>query len=76
MYFVKVSIYEEIGNDNCCDKRIDSRLIKGDFETEEEALKYVNKNEIGAECNDGEYACIEIEERDENGNVMCTMAVD
>ena len=42
-YDVVVGIYEKIGNgDNCCDKRIDSHLLCGGFETEDEAMEYVN----------------------------------
>ena len=78
-YDVVVSIYEEIGTNNCCDKRIDSHLICGGFKTEDEAMDYINNNEINEYkyCySDKEYPCIDIEEHNEDGSLAGVITVD
>lgn len=75
-YDVVVSIYDESGKN---DIRIDSYLICGGFKTEDEAMDYINNNEINEYkyCySDNEYPCIEIEEHDENGTVISVNTVD
>ena len=66
-----------------CDEtcRTDSHLVCGGFNTRNEAVDYINKNEISEVdyykyCNDDETAYIEIEERDENGNITDVITVD
>jgi hypothetical protein len=49
--------------------RTDSHLVCGGFKTKNEAVDYINKNEVSEVdyykyCNDDETAYIEIEERD------------
>lgn len=75
-YDVVVSIYDESGKN---DIRIDSYLICGGFKTEDEAMDYINNNEINEYkycSSDNEYPCIEIEEHDENGTVISVNTVD
>ena len=73
-YDVVASIYDE----TC---RTDSHLVCGGFNTRDEALDYINKNEISEVdyykyCNDDETAYIEIEERNKNGNITDVITVD
>ena len=78
-YDVVVSIYEEIGDNNCCDVRIDSHLICGGFKTEDEAMEYINNNEINEYkyCySDKEYPCIEIEEHTDQDVCVSVITVD
>ena len=79
-YDVVVGIYEKIGsNENCCDKRIDSHLLRGGFNTEDEAMEYVNNyngNEYSYCYSDEEYPCIEIEEHNEDGSITSVITVD
>ena len=78
-YDVVVSIYEKRGSNNCCDVRIDSHLVCGGFKTEDEAMEYINKNEINeyTYCySDEKYPCIEIEEHNEDGTITNVITVD
>lgn len=78
-YDVVCSIYEEIGTNNCCDKRIDSHLLCGGFKTEDEAMEYINANDCSKydeTCGKNEYPCVEIEEHEEDGRVLRTITVD
>lgn len=79
-YDVVVSIYEKIGsNGNCYDKRVDSHLLCGELETEDEAMEYVNKydgNEYTYCYSDKEYPCIEIEEHNEDGGISRVITID
>ena len=62
--------------------RTDSYLICGGFDTEEEAMDYINKHNVSEvdyykHCKDDETAYIEIEERnDEDGSIVCVITVD
>lgn len=72
-YNVVVGIYEKIGTNNCCGRRTDSHLICGGFHTRDEAMQYIDNNEINGykyTYSDNEYPYIEIEELDENSNVV------
>lgn len=67
-YDVVVSIYE----DENCNVRIDSHLLSGGFKTEDEAMEYINNNEINEYkyCySNEEYPRIEIEEHNEDGSL-------
>lgn len=79
-YDVVVDIYEKIGsNENCCDKRIDSHLLRGGFNTEDEAMEYIDKydgNEYTYCYSDNEYPCIEIEEHNEDGSLLNVITID
>lgn len=73
-YDVVASIYTE----TC---RVDSHPICGGFETEEDAMDYINANDISEVdyykyCRNDETAYIEIEERDEDNNIGNVIVVD
>lgn len=77
-YDVVVSIYK----DEYCNERIDSHLLCGGFETEdeakEEANKYINNkdfNEYKYCYSNEEYACIEVEEHNEVGSLECIIKI-
>ena len=67
-----------------CDEtcRTDSHLVCGGFNTKDEAVDYINKNEISEVdyykyCNKDETAYIEIEERDDKtGAIVEVITVD
>ena len=68
-YDVIASIY----NETC---RTDSRLICGGFDTIEEAMEYINNNDVAEKdyywlCNEGETAYIEIETHDALSGTIC-----
>lgn len=89
-------MYDNIGNGDGWDEsyydvvasicteacRTDSHLICGGFNTEEEAIDYINKHNVSEAdyykyCNDNETAYIEIEERHVvDGRVMNVITVD
>ena len=78
-YDVVCSIYKERGTNNCCDIRVDSHLLCGGFETEDEAMEYINTHDCSEYddcCSKGEYSCIEIEEHEDNGTVASVVTVD
>lgn len=78
-YDVVCSIYEERGTNNCCDIRVDSHLLCGGFETEDEAMEYINNNDCSKYnncCSNREYPCIEIEKHNEDGSVAGVITVD
>ena len=73
-YDVVASIYDE----HC---RVDSCLICGGFNTEEEAIEYIDSHNISEVdyyryCRDDETAYIEIEEHNEDGAVIGVITVD
>ena len=63
-------------------RRTDSHLVCGGFNTEEEAMDYINEHNINEEdyykyCKDDETAYIEIETHDAlNGNICDVVTVD
>ena len=74
-YDVIVSIYEKIGSN----KRIDSHLLCGGFNTENEAMEYIDKydwNEYTHCYSDNEYPIIEIEEHNEDGSLLNVITID
>ena len=71
-------VVASICNETC---RTDSELICGGFATQEEALSFINANDISevdyySRCGDDETAYIEIEEHDDNGSVTDVVTVD
>jgi len=61
--------------------RTDNRFICGGFSTEEEAMDYINKNDISEEdyywlCNEDEMAYIEIEVYNEDNSIIKVITVD
>lgn len=59
--------------------RIDSHLICGGFDTEDDAMQYINTRD----CDDypinkatDVYGCVEIEEHNEDGSIASVIAVD
>jgi hypothetical protein len=61
--------------------RTDSYLICGGFNTEEEAMDYINANNISEVdyykyCNDDETAYIELETHDADGSVIEVVTLD
>ena len=61
--------------------RTDSHLICGGFDTENEAMYYINSHNISEVdyyryCRDDETAYIEIEVHDDNGTVIEVITVD
>lgn len=74
-YDVVVSICTETS-------RVDSDLICGGFDTVEDAMDYINSNNVSEEdyywrCDDGQTAYIEIEvHNDLNGNICDVITVD
>lgn len=80
-YFGDVGRYYDvvasICNETC---RTDSYLISGGFYTEEEAREYINLHDVSEVdyyryCRDDETAYIEIEERDDNGNIINVVTI-
>lgn len=74
-YDVVCSIYE----DKDYGVRIDSHLICGGFKTEDEAMEYINNNEINEYkyCySDKEYPCIEIETHTDQGVCVSVCTVN
>ena len=74
-YDVIVSIYEKIGSN----KRIDSHLLCGGFNTENGAMEYIDKydwNEYTHCYSDNEYPIIEIEEHNEDGSLLNVITID
>lgn len=76
-YDVVCSIYEITERD--VDVRVDSHLICGGFETEDDAMEYIDTHDC-TEYNDvgktNLYPCVEIEEHNEDGYVSCVITVD
>lgn len=76
-YDVVCSVYG--GNEDGMDYRVDSRLLCGGFETNDEAMEYIDTQDC-TECDDVEktnlYTCIEIEEHNEDGSVASVITVD
>ena len=77
-YDVVVSVYK----DENCNERIDSHLLCGGFETENEAedktKEYINNNDFNEYkyCySDEEYPCVEIEEHNEDGSLECIIVL-
>ena len=74
-YFdIVASIYTE----TC---RTNSYLVCGGFSTDEEAMNYINENDVSEVdyyccCKDNETAYIEIEEHDKEGNVVDVITID
>ncbi len=68
-YDVVCSVYEKETSN-----RVDSHLICGGFDSEEEARGYIQSHDCEKEClnahNEKLYRCTEIEERDEGGNLV------
>ena len=61
--------------------RTDSCLVCGGFNTEEEAMDYINKHNVSevdyyCYCKDDETAYIEIEEHNADGSVTNVITVD
>lgn len=61
--------------------RTDSDLICGGFETEDDAMDYINTHDISesdyeCRCRDDETAYIEIEEHDIDGSLVSVITVD
>lgn len=61
--------------------RTDSDLICGGFETEDDAMDYINTHDISESdyeyrCRDDEVVYIEIEEHDINGSLVSVITVD
>ena len=76
-YDVVCSIYEE--RENGCDIRVDSHLISGGFDTDDEAMKYIDNHDCSKYdkyAKSGEYLCIEIEEHNDDVSVSCVITVD
>ena len=76
-YDVIVSVYEE--SENGMDYRVDSHLLCGGFETEDEAVEYINTHDCTEYDDVGKtnlYTCIEIEEHDKNGKLIGVITVD
>ena len=66
-----------------CDEfcRIDSHLVCGGFDTEDEAMEYINKHNISEVdyyiyCHNDETAYIEIERHNDDGSIMDVITVD
>ena len=75
-YDVVRSIYEE--GENGTDFRVDSHLLCGGFEAEDEAMEYINTHDC-MEYDTGKdnlYACIEIEAHHEDGSIASVITVD
>lgn len=77
MYYDVVCSVYEIGE--YCDSRIDSHLICGGFDTDDEAMEYINTHNCDVYHDKRDkyiYTEIEIEEHDDNGNVVSVVTVD
>lgn len=72
-YDVVCSTYEK---NNKCDVRIDSRLLCGGLNSEEEALQYIDTHNCEEDDNSKVYQCIEIEEHNSDGAVMSVITID
>lgn len=75
MYY---DVVASICSEHC---RTDSHLISGGFNTETEALNYIDANNISEVdwyryCRDDETVYIEIEQHDDEGNVIRVINVD
>ena len=78
-YDVVVGIYEKIGsNKNCCNERIDSHLLCGGFNTEDEAMEYIDKYDCNeyTHYSDNKSHSIEIEEHNEYGSLLTVITID
>lgn len=76
-YDVVCSVYEE--SEDGIDYRVDSHLLCGGFETDDDAMEYINTHDCTEYDDVGKtnlYTCIEIEEHDENGSVVSVVTVD
>lgn len=76
-YDVVCSIYEE-GEDGM-DYRVDSHLLCGGFETEDEAMEYINTHDCTEYDDVGKtnlYISIEIEAHHEDGSIASVITVD
>ena len=75
-YDVVCNVYEK--SDDGLDCRVDSHLLCGGFETEDDAMKYIYTHDC-TEYNDVRktnlYACVEIEGHDEDGSVVSVITV-
>ena len=76
-YDVVCSVYEQ--SEDGLDYRVDSHLLCGGFETQNEAIEYIDTHDC-TEYNDvgktSLYTCIEIEEHKEDGSVASVITVD
>ena len=73
-YDVVASICNEI-------RRTDCHLVCGGFETEDEAMEYINSHDVSEVdyyryCNDDETSYIEIEEHNDDGSIAGVITVD
>ena len=75
-YDVICSIYEECGSN---DIRVDSHLLCGGFNTEDEAMDYINTHDCSQydnTCTKNRYPSIEIECHNEDGTIAEVITVD
>ena len=82
-YVAKKRYYYDVVVSICTEtERTDSDVICGGFATREDAIKYIDDNEISevdyySRCRDNETVYIEIEERDdETGAIVDVITVD
>ena len=76
-YDVVHSIYEE--SEDGLDYRIDSHLLCGGFETNDEAMEYIIMHDCTEYDDVGKtnlYTCIEIEEHNEKGFITGVITID
>jgi hypothetical protein len=85
-YDVVLSVYQEIGTNNCCDARVDSHLLTGGFTTEDEAITFIDSDSCKKTANElneklslsalNRYSYIEVEENNDDGSLADVIAVD
>lgn len=76
-YDVVCSIYEQ--SEDGLDYRVDSHLLCGGFETEDDAMEYIDTHDCTEYDDVGKTSlctCIEIEEYKEDGTIASVITVD
>lgn len=76
-YDVVCSVYEQ--SEDGLDYRVDSHLLCGGFETEDDAMEYINTHDCTEYDDVGKtslYTCIEIEGHNDNGSITSVVTVD
>ena len=76
-YDVVCSVYEK--SEDGMDYRVDSHLLCGGFETEDDAMEYINTHDCTEYDDVGKtnlYTSIEIEEHNEDATIASVITID